>query len=366
MASMDLQVLATGRDNNFNLIRFTAASLVIVTHAYGLTGNAGIEPLSGFMGLSLGSLAVDVFFIVSGFLIAKSWDRRHDPIGYFYARFLRIYPALWASVLVCVFLLGPVFTTYPLSRYFFHIDTLKFLLENATLLLKGTFHLLPGVFEGNPSRSVNNPLWTLPYELKMYIGLALLGWLGILARRWLVLCMVLGFFAGFAIAWLKISAGAAEWVEMLRFCFLFFSGTALYLCRDRIRLSWAWIFMICVALALSLAVLDEPDHRRLVLALFSPWLTISLAFVPGGWIRGFNRLGDYSYGIYILGMPIQQSVIAVTGMTDPVPLFAVSYAITLAAAIASWHVLESRALLLPLPRMLRRVKSLLDSRKSAS
>src|SRR5690606_24658626 len=107
----------------------------IFTHAFGVTGNGKDEPLVQLCGLSLGSLAVDVFFVVSGFLITKSWYRRQDLVEYLFARFMRIFPALWLAVGLCVFVIGPLFTTLPAATYFTHIDTIKFLLENTTLLI---------------------------------------------------------------------------------------------------------------------------------------------------------------------------------------------------------------------------------------
>lgn len=352
--------LASGRDNNFNLMRFIAASLVVLTHAYGLTGNATGEPLLRLAGLSLGSLAVDVFFVISGFLIAKSWVSRNDPIGFFYARFMRIYPALWVSVFFCGFILGPAFTTLPLKDYFTHIDTLKFLLENTTLLIAGTFKTLPGVFADLPSPDINAPLWTLPYELKMYIGLALLGSLGILKRPVLILALVLIGYAGFVFAWLHPNEVPERITDTLRFVYLFFAGSTIYLYRNRLRIGWL-AFAACTLAALALpALLTElPAERRLILALFCPPLVLMAAFLPKGPIRAFNRFGDYSYGIYIFGMPVQQSLIALTGGTSPTINFALSYSLTLLLAITSWHLLEKQALAMPLPGFLTRAGAFL-------
>jgi peptidoglycan/LPS O-acetylase OafA/YrhL len=60
--------VAGGRDNNLNLIRMTAAVLVLVSHAWPLSLGLGTaEPLQAATGFSLGSLMVFVFFSVSGF-----------------------------------------------------------------------------------------------------------------------------------------------------------------------------------------------------------------------------------------------------------------------------------------------------------
>jgi peptidoglycan/LPS O-acetylase OafA/YrhL len=55
--------------------------------------------------------------------------------------------------------------------------------------------------------------------------------------------------------------------------------------------------------------LPDVHFREMVLALATPYLVLFIALVPGGWLRHYNRLGDYSYGLYIYGFPTQQSVL---------------------------------------------------------
>jgi peptidoglycan/LPS O-acetylase OafA/YrhL len=96
-----LNALSKGRDNNLNLLRFLAAGLVIYAHSFGITGNIAREPFFAAFGIGIGDIAVDVFFVVSGFLIAKSFLAK--PLHVFlWARAMRIYPALWVSSLLFV------------------------------------------------------------------------------------------------------------------------------------------------------------------------------------------------------------------------------------------------------------------------
>ena len=81
------------RRNNFDAIRLLAASVVVLSHAYSLTG-AQWEPVSSLLHYGYGgTLAVQVFFVISGFLIARSV---HDNSTgeYLAARMLRILPGL--------------------------------------------------------------------------------------------------------------------------------------------------------------------------------------------------------------------------------------------------------------------------------
>jgi peptidoglycan/LPS O-acetylase OafA/YrhL len=343
--SNSVAALARGRDNNFNLLRAVAAALVIVTHAYGATGHAAEEPLVRLCGKSLGSVAVDVFFVVSGFLIAKSWDRSRGVLEFAIARALRIYPALWACVAFCVLVIGLGFTTLPAQEFLRDPATGTFVLRNLTVLPFGTLGRLPGVFVGHAEGTVNLPLWTLPFELKMYVLLALLGVSGVLRRPGAV---ALGVVAAALVYVVPTALGRPESGAILygRFVFFFFSGTLAYLWRDRLTVAAG----PAVACALAgLAALAGPFMLRApLLALVTPYLVLAAALAPSPRLHAYNRLGDYSYGLYIYGFPVQQAVVALAGGADarqaPATNLALSLPVALALAVLSWHLLEARAL----------------------
>ena len=111
---MKLSQFAQGRDNNYNFIRFMAAVAVLVTHSFVLaTGRPNTEPLRARLGLTLGSVAVDIFFITSGFLVTASLLNRRSIIDFAWARLLRIFPALLIMLLLTVFVLGVWLNAYP-------------------------------------------------------------------------------------------------------------------------------------------------------------------------------------------------------------------------------------------------------------
>ncbi|WP_369602004.1 acyltransferase [Hahella sp. SMD15-11] len=348
-----LDDFSEGRDNNFNLLRMIAATLVIFTHAFGITGHGQAEPLYQFSGLSFGSWAVDLFFVTSGYLICKSWHARQNLLRFLYARFLRIYPALWVSTLVIALIVGPLFTELRLKEYLLHLDTLKYLLENTTLLIKGVKTDLPGVFTAHPSADINSPLWTLPYELKMYLLLAALGWTGLLYRRGLTLALSMGAGILFALAYSRLVPELASWTEALRFVFFFFAGSSAWLYRKQIPLRASLLCAMVGGFIVFSFLTDNLAARRMALAVLTPYLVFWLACIPSGWIRHYNRLGDYSYGTYIYGYPVQQIIFALTGGAV-LSNFILSFMVTLSLAAISWHFLESRALRLPMPDFLQR------------
>ena len=116
------------RDNNFNFIRFFAALLVLYSHSFPLSGVNETEPFVKYTGISGGTIAVDVFFISSGFLIANSFFERNNIIAFIWARVLRIYPALVVATIFCVFVVGLYFTKDWWSLYLYNSKTHRYLL----------------------------------------------------------------------------------------------------------------------------------------------------------------------------------------------------------------------------------------------
>ena len=98
------------------------------------------------LGLSLAEMAVDVFFVTSGFLVAGSLVNRGEVIAFLWARALRIYPAIWVMLILTVFVLAPALTTLPPADYFASPKTHDYFVKCATLI-GGVRYSLPGVFE---------------------------------------------------------------------------------------------------------------------------------------------------------------------------------------------------------------------------
>ena len=312
-------------------IRALAVAVVIAYHA-------GLAEIPG------GFLGVEVFFVVSGFLVTASLLARQSTLEFVWARVLRIYPALLVVVALTVLVLGPAFTTLPLPAYFSAPGVGDYALKCASLIGGIAIHL-PGVFETNPyPAAVNGSLWTMPYELRMYLILALV-WLGLgvvpgrrrEAFRVLVLVIALGAgLATFSRHYLHTDSG-----YFARFAWMFFSGAACQVLKARIPLSTPIFALGAVALAVS-AVSREVFFAAYMLTL--TYLVLYLAHIPGGAVRRFNRLGDWSYGVYIYAFPVQQAVVALMPGVSVAVLFLVSATMTLGFAALSWRLVERRAL----------------------
>lgn len=343
---MHLSDYTAGRDNNFNLIRMGAALAVLVTHAFALAiGSSDAEPLREILGMTLGSIAVDLFFLTSGFLVTASLLQRQSAAGFLRSRMLRIYPALLAMVLLTVLVLGPAMTDLSIAAYLSDSRTWVYAVKNATLI-GGVSYELPGVFQGNPYRGVvNGSLWTMPYEIAMY-GMLLFAWVGLGALpvnrgRWLqtaVVCMALASGAALVLLQLAVIGGDLQFAKL---SFMFFSGASVCFLQRSIVLSGP-VFLVLAALWL-LALADSRVFP-FVYAASVCYMLFFVAYVPAGWVRRYNRLGDYSYGVYIYAFPVQQTTAALLPGVSVATMVLVSGAATLTLAMASWHLLEIRVL----------------------
>lgn len=340
-----LSEVTIGRDNNLNLLRFTAALAVLISHSFVVvTGSEKSEPLLSTLGMTWGSIAVDVFFVTSGFLVTSSLLSRKNTIEFILSRALRIYPALITMVIVSVVLLGIFATELPFVSFIENPATWTYIYKNMSLW-SGVTGYLPGVFDSVPfANKVNASLWTLPFEVRMYGILAII-WLslypfGRLRQHTISLAIILFAAAGLIIHLRDfILFDAID--QFHRLFFMFFSGSAFYMLKNRIPLSPSIFLSSMLILLLSIT---NKEIYFIAYTLLVAYITLWIAYVPKGAIRKFNKLGDYSYGVYIYAFPIQQSVIAFFPNSSVELLIIVSSAITLLFAFLSWHLIEKRAL----------------------
>lgn len=346
---MKLSDYSQSRDNNFNLIRMVAAFAVLLSHSFPLTGS-GADPVHRVIGtLTLGDLAVDLFFVASGFLVTASLLKRQSGVDFVWARFLRIYPAFWLMLLLLVFVLGPLFTTLPLPSYFAQSSIYVHLTKAATIFLRAAT-TLPGVFTTNPlPNAVNGSLWTMPYEVRMYAILAvtwllLRGWSDRIRALKIAVIVYALLAAGYLVAEQFSLIGQFPRLHQLaRLSFMFFSGATFYVLRARIRLRAALFWPLLLLLLLSVG------QRHLFFVLYHgsiAYLLLYLAYVPSGLIRRYNAMGDYSYGFYIYAFPVQQAVAALLPGVSVLEMVLIALPVVLLLSALSWHLLEKRVLTL--------------------
>lgn len=358
MAPAALTYARDGHDNNFHLIRHLAALAVVLSHSYAVTtGRYEAEPLVSWLGQSLGHYAVDVFFVLSGFLVTQSLARDGDLLRYLVSRVMRIFPALIVAVLLTALLLGPMVSTLPLADYFGD-ERLRTYLFGA-LTTTATDTPLPDVFTTLPEAGlVNVPLWTLKYELAAYLSLGTIAALSAMFGRQVFLPLTaLGMAALYAIGrghapWPESEGFASNAIHLLT---TFYIGAAAYLARRYVPLS-----PVVVAALFGLAVLAYPTvARELAEKMLIAYTVLWLAFLPGP--RNLERFGDASYGIYILAFPIQQTIFLLSPGIDPLTLFVLAVGVTVPLAMLCWRGVEAPSL-----RFRSRIVTALRSLRPAS
>lgn len=333
------------RRNNFDVLRLLAASLVLFSHSYALTGN--IEPFAHVSGWTFGGIGVVMFFAMSGFLIAKSWSDHPQLVPFACKRALRLLPALVVAVSVTVFVIGPLFTTLPLVSYFADPTTWVYLVRSSMLI---TFvGRLPGVFEDNPyPAAVNGSLWTLPVEACCYAMVAALGTLGLVRRSrllvavscLLILCITP--LSPFSTASVGGTTGG-NLTLLITLVATFVLGVTAYSLRGRLHLSWT----IVAALLVLWVVTWGGGWVRVSGVLAITFAVLVFAFRTPASLRRLTAPGDLSYGIYVYAFPVQQSLAALWGPgLDPLLMFAISFSVTYGLAFLSWRFVERPALAL--------------------
>jgi peptidoglycan/LPS O-acetylase OafA/YrhL len=339
------------RDNNFNLIRTIAALAVLVAHAYPIAwGPHAPKPLEGPLELQggLGTFAVVVFFIVSGYFITQSALRAKGAFDFWTARVLRIYPGLFISLFLTA-LLGVGASTLSAHDYFSNQETYTYVPFGLSLV--SIQYSLPGVFESAPfQQAVNGSLWTLFYEVLCYVMVSVLASVGLLQNRVGRIAFFVIFLIFYVVVKVMLSEGIVPaWASHSAVNFLthlldltppFVIGMLFYLYRDRSPLNIA----ICAALVLCTMVAANTPIFREMLLFSTAACVFYLGFRSLQVLRPFNSLGDYSYGIYIYAFPIEQFVAHFVKDVSPAGIMAIATPITVAVSAASWHTIEAPAL----------------------
>ena len=322
--------------NSYDFVRFCAASAVIFSHHYFLSGRD--EPVVPLYGEDFGELGVEIFFCLSGFLICQSLYRSRDWVRFAAARLLRIFPNLAVAL---------IFTSVATLLWFGNgihwRDHIGYVTGNVAMALTGLTDLIPGVFERSFSAEVNDPLWTLPYEMWLYVVLALLFAIG---RRYAGLAVIAALIV-FGAAWLVAHAGndfdvgPLESYDAFRLASYFLSGATLAVIwptLERHAVAVGFAGLILAVAVQQFAPPDTPLHA----------LTLAAAVIGLGSSRAmawYGRGGDPSYGMYIFAWPIQQFSLLLIGSFWLSLL--VAFAAATAIGYATWHGFERRIMTYP-------------------
>ncbi len=328
----------SNRRNNFTLIRFLLAVMVLYGHSFALAAKSKPGLLTeNIYGTNeyIGGFAVSCFFFISGLFITQSFLRKGDFHDYLWARVQRIYPAAWVCALFCVLVIGPCFTNLRLVDYLTHEGTFKYL-AGQTFLWKVEWRL-PGVFDTHRNKAVNGSLWTLAVELRCYLMVGLIGVLGGLRKRsvanlTLLALLVLGLFSPKSFPFLLDIPNARQPVAY------FLAGSLCLLNARHIPLHPLGLLFLLTG---CFAVYGHAPYD----ILFPITTCYALLFVA--YRLPFSRLndiGDLSYGMYIYAFPCQQMWHALFPSWQGYRNAAASFPTALILAALSWFFIEKKAM----------------------
>jgi peptidoglycan/LPS O-acetylase OafA/YrhL len=317
------------------------ATLVIFEHAYYLPFNSPVhEPLFQLSGgqLDFGALAVDFFFVVSGFLVTRSWLLSKGMGRYFKKRAARILPGFFTASAI-----GIIVAALSVPDWFTFLANLN---VRAAIAKVVSLHQseYAGAFPHNPMPGITmGTLWSIRYEFDCYVVVAVLGLLGVLGRASTLLILFVSAAAliGQRFGYLVLPSldhGAlglllsisTQWPRLLSF---FFAGAAFYCWRDAIPRSFFTLALALIVIAfavryggLEFILIVAGSYCLFFFALSAPVTKLPV---------------DISYGLYLFGFPIQQVIIALGLGFVPLWLFALSFPIACLVALASWTFIES-------------------------
>ena len=328
--------------NSFDFLRVFFAFSVFFAHFKELTGTAGsfiYWPISASMGVA-------GFFIISGFLITRSYYRSPNLLNYITKRVRRIVPAYFFVVVICAFSLSLVsslsFQEYFTSKVFF-----KYLTANLAFLnfIQPT---LPGVFSSNPFPFVNGSLWTIKIELALYAFVPLM--IIFLKRKpvFVFICLYISSsLIRYGLGQLDNSSYSASIILLSRplfgqVCF-FVSGAILLFYFDFFKKKIKWVLPLSIIVFTSKYFLSY-----WVIEFFYPLsfaiLIISFAYCFKE-LAFISKYGDFSYGVYLYHYPIIQLFTHRECLREnPVLLFCICLGILVLLSWLSWHLLEKQFL----------------------
>lgn len=316
--------------NNFDLLRFGLAAIVVFVHVSDLSA---LPELRWIAAVLSSKMAVNAFFVVSGFLVFMSYDKSTTLARYAEKRARRLYPAYFVAIMLGALLLVTVSTT---PSAYFGWAWVKYVAANL-LFLNFLAPTLPGVFESNAFQAVNGALWTLKVEVMFYFSVPLIAWLFRFGRA-RVLVSIYALSVVYALTMERLGRPTAA-VQLPGALSFFVAGAGVYYYLPLFEAKVKALVTVAVAVLLA-------GHFLPLGALYPAALGVVVCFLAlFGYAGNFGRYGDFSYGLYIVHFPIIQTLIH-SGLfkEHPYAATALSAGLAFIGAVLMWHLIEKRFL----------------------
>lgn len=275
--------------NNFNLLRLLLACMVVYSHFKSLSG---LQVTS--LGFDDGGFAVDAFFVISGLLIAASFDAKPKLRGYFLRRVFRIYPLY---VLVILVQAAGMILLLPAGAATIS-DVTAYLGWNLVFLNFMAYDI-GGLLQNLNNPSINPSLWTLKIEVGFYL---ILPWLWMATRRFGFIFLLMLFIAStiYAVATHALPSDTLykQLPGQLRF---FVVGMMLYRYGPTLRIT---TLMAAIAVLLLFALCSY--RAEFPMLIVYPLCVGLLVYLIAMRLPVWRLDQDISYGVYLLHAPLIQ------------------------------------------------------------
>ncbi|MFA9543973.1 acyltransferase family protein [Klebsiella pneumoniae] len=264
--------------NQIQWLRAIAAILVVITH---FTGKPYSVKLLDHE-FSSGAIGVDIFFIISGFIMMYVSDlKKQYPIKFILNRFIRILPVhyFFLFILIIIFLIKPDMINSSVSKTY----------------VWESFLLVPAL--RNDAEYLNPVIWTLCYEMMFYLIFCVSLNLKNLTTSAIATTLVISaiVFSGFFYKGDNIYISAATDIISLEFCY----GMLLYVFYKKGFLTFHWLLPLMLSIILYFVLKQFDFYRFIKLGIPSALIFISFLNMKNSKITFLNFLGKISYEIYI-------------------------------------------------------------------
>lgn len=325
--------------NCFDFLRFFFAANILLSHLCELSQNKNLDFLSYISNAIIG---IKGFFIISGFLVAKSFVNTPSLKEYFVKRAKRILPGYVFVILLSIIVFA-FFSSYSLSEYFLNINVYKYLGWNL-FFLNFMQPCLPGLFENNLICAVNGALWTLKVEEGFYIVLPLIFYAIKKSKK--AFLILVSLYVLSLLYWFIMDSYLNKPVlakQLPGYLCYFVTGIFLFLNFNLIMKNKKTLLFLSVLLLISCCFSNLPIGF-LYPAAFGIIVIVSAYNLP--LFNNFGKFGDFTYGLYIYHFPIIQLFrqYNLFEKYNPIIMAIAVILITLFFAMFSWFLIEKRFL----------------------
>lgn len=320
--------------NNFDFLRVIFAVTVAFAHLIELSQIAIFQPYLNFFNTRL---AIDGFFIISGFLIAKSFENSSSIKQYIIKRVRRIIPAYLFVVLICA--LGfSLISAISFENYFINSQFWRYLIANLTFQ-NYIEPCLPGVFNTNLICAVNGALWTIKLEEAFYLLVPVFFWLVNLKKVNFYILVVIVYLASIIFFNYFVSIDAYRIAKQLPGALAFFiTGILFYKNFSFVVKHMHYLIIPC----LTMFFLEQYIFKTHLLKPLTYGLMVFYIAYNFKFLNTFGKFGDFTYGIYIIHFPIIQIFVyfELFYNYNPFIISILVLMLILLLAILSWHFIE--------------------------